>query len=283
MSDTQEECFLFYYQQNNTRPIMDNNYYDKNPPSPDTFQKNDLELNPDNSFIPGDSSSITEQKVFENNNTPNIFNNYANSLKQTNDNTKKLTNPKKEKDIIQERKKRGRPRKKGTKKVHTKVSTDNLRCKIKNLLLKSIREFLNTKIDEKYKTGKYDGQLLLLKKIKKDQKESINAYKEFFKKTIRDIFSQNITNRNKTCQPNHNKELINSLLNDNDEKKRRLYSKLFNLELNDCLKKIKNKSEMECLKGLEKIFEKNIAQLKKKVEDDDYIKKLNRMLEEFEI
>ena len=283
MSDTQEEYFLLYNQQNNTPSIMDDNYYNKNPSFPDTFQKNDLELNPDNSLIPGDSSSITEQKVFENNNTQNIVDNYANSLKQTNDNTKKLTNPKKEKDIIQEIKKRGRPRKKGTKKVHTKVSTDNLRCKIKNLLLKSIREFLNTKIDEKYKTGKYDGQLLMLKKIKKDQKESINAYKEFFKKKIIDIFSQNITKRNKTCRPNHNKELINSLLNDSDEEKKRLYSKLFNLELNDCLKKIKNKSEMKCLKGLEKIFEKNKAQLKKKVEDDDYIKKLNRMLEEFEI
>ena len=127
------------------------------------------------------------KKIYTNDNSPNIVNNIlTNSLKNTNDNTKKITKTKIEKDITQnpQKKKRGRPKTKNKKKrIHTKKSKDNLRCKIKFLLLKSIREYINTKIDNKYKFGgKYFGQLLIMKK---NEKESICFYREFFQKTIR--------------------------------------------------------------------------------------------------
>ena len=197
---------------------------------------------------------------------------------------KKITKTKIEKDITQnpQKKKRGRPKTKNKKKrIHTKKSKDNLRCKIKFLLLKSIREYINTKIDNKYKFGgKYFGQLLIMKK---NEKDSICFYRKFFQKTIREIFSEDITNRysNENCSKDHNKKLIEKLLNDDDEEKRKFYNELFDLKLINCLQHFRSYAKYYLLKGLKK-FKEMEYELKKKGEDDNYIEKLKISLDELE-
>ena len=279
MSDIQVECFNLYTLKSNTSSNLDYNNLDKNSDSSDTIQKNVFEFNQDKSLNHDDSLSNSEQIVFTKQNIQNIVGNCTTSLKKTNDNTNKSTKTKKEKDNIQIDRKRGRERSKNTKKVHTKKYKDNLRYKIKTLLMKSLIKFINNKIDKKYKTGKkYQGQLLSLKKT--NQEASIATYKILFQKTIREYFSQDITTRNKTCLNDHNKQLINSLLNDSDEEKRKFFSELFNTKLINCLQKFRGKKEpdLDYLNGLE-TFDKIKIQLG---EDKDYIKKLTKCLEEFE-
>ena len=220
------------------------------------------------------------KKIYTNDNSPDIVNNIStNSLKKTIDNTKKITKTKIEKDITQnpQKKKRGTPKIKNEKKrIHTKKSKDNLRCKIKFLLLKSIREYINTKIDNKYKFGgKHFGQLLIMKK---NEKESICFYRKFFQKTIREIFSEDITNRYryKNCSKDHNKKLIEKLLNDDDEEKRKFYNELFDLKLINCLQHFRSYAKYYLLEGLKK-FKEIKYELKKKGEDDNYIEKLKKL------
>ena len=220
------------------------------------------------------------KKIYTNDNSPDIVNNIlTNSLKKTIDNTKKITKTKIEKDITQnpQKKKRGTPKIKNEKKrIHTKKSKDNLRCKIKFLLLKSIREYINTKIDNKYKFGgKHFGQLLIMKK---NEKESICFYRKFFQKTIREIFSEDITNRysNENCSKDHNKKLIEKLLNDDDEEKRKFYNELFDLKLINCLQHFRSYAKYYLLEGLKK-FKEIKYELKKKGEDDNYIEKLKKL------
>ena len=162
MIDIQDFLFKIYTQKSNTSSNLDFNNLDKNSDSSDTTQKNVFEFNQDKSLNHDDSLSNSEQIVFTKQNIPNIVGNCTTSLKKTNDNTNKSTKTKKEKDNIQIDRKRGRERSKNTKKVHTKKYKDNLRYKIKTLLMKSLIIFINNKIDKKYKTGKkYQGQLLI--------------------------------------------------------------------------------------------------------------------------
>jgi len=145
--------------------------------------------------------------------------------------------------------------------------------------MKSLRKYLNSQIDIKYWVGKkYDGQLLI-KKLK-DEK-SIRYYKTFFQKTIQDIFSEDITHRNKTCSNDHNKQLIEKLLNDSDEEKRRFYNRLFNLKLIDCLQHFRNYAYWSYLVGME-TFDDIKEGLKKENVNEDYIKDLKKTLDEFE-
>ena len=282
MSNLKLNCFDIFYPEINNSSFIGYNNFDKSSDSSITIMKNDSESNQEVSsdvFLP-----INEEKIFSNNKSScNAYNFGINSLKKTNVNTKK-TNAKIKKYIshITKTKKKGRPKIKNTKKkTHTKNSKDNRKCKIKNLLLKSIRKYINTKIDIKYKIGKkYDGQLLITKK-KENQNESICFYRTFFQKTIRDIFSEDISNRYQNCSKTHNKELIEKLLNDNNEENRKYYNELFELKLINCLQHFRKYALYSCLKGL-KTFKEMKHELKKKGEEDDYIKNLKKSLDELE-
>jgi hypothetical protein len=166
------------------------------------------------------------------------------------------------------KKKRGRP---GTTGNHNKFSDDNIRTKCKHLILKSVLEFINKKIEEKYNGN--IGQGIFIKKLlvinqKQKSDASIQFNKDFLDKTLGDIFSENISSRYTTYPPNHNNILIKELLNDKDESKNTYFKKLFSLTFSDCLKHFRGsqiKEELEGLKGFDNInseFEN----------DEDYLK-----------
>ena len=166
------------------------------------------------------------------------------------------------------KKKRGRP---GTTGNHNKFSDDNIRTKCKHLILKSVLEFINKKIEEKYNGN--IGQGIFIKKLlvinqKQKSDASIQFNKDFLDKTLGDIFSENISSRYTTYPPNHNNILIKELLNDKDESKNTYFKKLFSLTFSDCLKHVRGsqiKEELEGLKGFDNInseFEN----------DEDYLK-----------
>ena len=123
-----------------------------------------------------------------------------NSINTMNINFQKIKiNKKNNKDS----KKRGRKRKRediddNDTKIHNKFSDDNLRKKCKNIVLKSILEFINKKIKEQYNNkighGKFKKELKILDQEKK-VKYIVTFDKSFIKKTLKEIFSGDISAR----------------------------------------------------------------------------------------
>jgi len=123
-----------------------------------------------------------------------------------------------------EEKKRGRKRKRENnndnednvdKKAHNKFSDDNLRKKCKNTILKYALKFINEKIKEKYKNkighGKFKKELKILNQEKK-AKSTVDFDKSFLTKTLKDIFSGDISARFYNFSKDYNRELIKSLI-----------------------------------------------------------------------
>ena len=152
-------------------------------------------------------------------------------------------------------------------KVHDRFSDDNMRKKCKNLILKFLLEFINDKIKIKYNYnighGKSEKALKILNQ-KYKKKATVNSDREFMDKTLCDIFSQDISNRFCKYSSDHNKNVIESLINEDDEIKRNYFTKLFNLTFRDCLMNLSGEKYFEELEGF-----KNLTDIK------DYLMKKN--------
>ena len=118
------------------------------------------------------------------------------------------------------------------KKAHNKYSDDNMRKKCKNIILKYAIIFINSKIKEIYKgdigNGSLKKQLKILKQNNKI-KSTVEIDKIFLEKLLKDILSEDISNRFNNLSSDHNKIMIESLINDKDEKKNKYFNSLFNL------------------------------------------------------
>ena len=156
-------------------------------------------------------------------------------------------------DNNKEIKKRGRKRERENNnneaiKSHDKFSDDNLRKKCKNIVLKYALQFINRKIKEKYKNsighGKFRKKLKIIEQ-KNKIKSTVNIDKSFLEKNLKDIFSDNITARFNNLSKMHNKVIIESLMNEEDEEKRIYFNKLFNIKFFDCLNYFIENEEIE--------------------------------------
>ena len=171
---------------------------------------------------------------------------------------------------------------KKSKKKHTKFSYDNLKHKCKHLVIESLMKFINEKIYEAYE-GNIGNGLTIKKLLKMNQSQKANANVEFNKKFItknlKEIFSQNITQKISLYEPDHNKRLIDKLLSEKKDK----FEKLFNLTFIQCLEHFVGDKEIEELKGL-KLFSELKEEIVKKYEKDgeSYYQNLNIFLKEFE-
>ena len=185
--------------------------------------------------------------------------------------------------IIEEDKNVGRKRKRPcvNGKTHAKFADDNLRRKIKHLVLESLFIFINKKIKEICKNNNNKGnfEIQLLKINKKQKSEAkIEHDKEFLKKSLGDIFSVNITEKYKNYPLNQNKQIINFLKNTEKFGNPEYFRNLFNLSFLKCLKHYRgdeNILELEGLEGIEIIKDKF-------KEDKDYIKNLEYYIMNFE-
>ena len=185
--------------------------------------------------------------------------------------------------IIEEDKNVGRKRKRPcvNGKTHDKFADDNLRKKIKHLVLESLFIFINKKIKEICKNNNNKGnfEIQLLKINKKQKSEAkIEHDKEFLKKSLGDIFSVNITEKYKNYPLNQNKQIINFLKNTEKFGNPEYFRNLFNLSFLKCLKHYRgdeNILELEGLEGIEIIKDKF-------KEDKDYIKNLEYYIMNFE-
>ena len=219
-----------------------------------------------------------------------IDQNKLNSLKQLNSSKNKV-----DEYINKEEKKRGRKRKRENnndneysvdKKAHNKFSDDNLRKKCKNTILKYALKFINEKIKEKYKNkighGKFKKELKILNQEKK-AKSTVDFDKSFLTKTLKDIFSGDISARFYNFSKDYNRELIKSLIQDKDEERKQFFIKLFNITFIECLKYFREDKEalnIEELNGFKKISLIKDEFIKK--HGNDYVEMFIHYLNNFE-
>ena len=144
--------------------------------------------------------------------------------------------------------------------LHNKFSDDNIIRKVKNAILQNTRIFINSKIKTiyEYKNNKFSKRKELLK-MKKSQPISsrVDYNKNFLEKNLGEIFSDNISSKYIKYPSSHNKKLIESLINDEDEQKRKIFNAIFNFNLTflDCLNHFRGSKIIEELKGLNNLEE----------------------------
>ena len=271
------------------------------------FFPNCLDSNEDiinTNFNEETSNSIFDQKLKSlTRETTNINNNCAFSITNFNFIIEKKTtknniinNVEEEKDInVKDPKRLGRKtkrevrtksednNKKKKSEVHDKFYDDNMRKKCKNIILKYLFEFINNKLKAVYSKdmgyGDYKKELKILDK-KNSKKSTYNSDREFIEKKLIDIFSQKISMRCCNFSPDHNKKIIELLINEQDEQKRNYFVNLFNLTISDCLKYFTGDKYYKELEGM-----KNYSAVKedlKKVNGEEYVNHLIYYLKNFE-
>ena len=202
--------------------------------------KKDNELNLNNTIknLDNKETDLKTKIRYDNNNQSISFNNdykisnfyfsINRALIYINQNKKYISN-----------KKRGRKRKIENnqneiinQKIHNKFSDDNIRKKCKNIVLKYALESINEKIKEKYNNnighGNFKKELKILNQSNK-VKSTVNVDKSLLNKTLWEIFSDDISNRFYNYPKNHNKIIIESLINEEDKEKRKYFNNLFNI------------------------------------------------------
>ena len=96
-------------------------------------------------------------------------------------------------------------------------------------------------------------ELLTLNKMPKFE-SSIEYNKMFLNKTIKEIFSENISSKFTNYQKDFNKKLIEKLINEEGDKENREYfNSLFNLTFLDCLKHFNKAKQIKELDGMDNI------------------------------
>ena len=167
------------------------------------------------------------------------------------------------------------------KKPHTKFSYDNLKRECKHLVIENVMNFINEKINITYDgnigEGLFKKQLM---KLNQEQKKNsgVEFNQLFLNKTLKEILSQNITKRIKFYKEDHNKVLINRLI----EEKRDEFESLFNLTFIDCLEHFIGNKKVEELEGLTLFSELKDSILEKYENDgESYYNNLELFMKDF--
>ena len=164
---------------------------------------------------------------------------------------------------------------------HNKFSDDNLRRKVKHLVLSYTMKFINEKISELYEgnigSGIFRKELLTI-----NQKQKANAKvefnQEFLDKKLGDIFSEDISTRFTIFPLNHNRQVIIDLKNETDNNKRIYFNNLFNISFLECLKHFRGEIVINELIGLSGM--NNVEETYK--EDNEYLETLKYYIMNYE-
>lgn len=157
---------------------------------------------------------------------------------------------------------------------HNKYSDDNIIRKCKHVILDNIMNYINNKIKIIYpeKENKIIDEKRLLK-LKQDQvKKSKAEYnKNFLNKSLKSIYSEDVSSKYTRYTPSHNKNLIESLINDTNENIRKYFNSIFNLTFMDCLNHFRESKTFEQLQGTQLLndYLKEIK-IEEKEDNDDY-------------
>lgn len=136
---------------------------------------------------------------------------------------------------------------------HNKFADDNLRKKSKHIILSEILTFINLKINQIY-NGNLGYGICMKKLLSLNHKIISNIKIEYnqslLHRTLKDIFSTDISRKYTNFPKDHNKLLINNLLNEEDDDKRNYFHNLFNLTFLEALNHFQQKKVIKELVGL---------------------------------
>ena len=140
--------------------------------------------------------------------------------------------------------------------IKTKFEDDNTRRRIKNILLDEIKNFINKQIIKLYNNK--IGQGILKKELKPlNQKQKSNGNieesKEFIRKSVGEIFSDDITGRITNFPKDHNKKLIEKLLNEENIIIKNYFNDLFKITFFQCLEHFRGTKYYTELNGMRKM------------------------------
>ena len=173
------------------------------------------------------------------------------------------------------KKKRGRP---GTTGDHDKFSDDNLRRKVKHLLLDNLLSFINNKIYKVYE-GQIGNGIFVKKLLNLNQRQktdsTIQFNKDLLQKNLGDIFSDDISSKYTIFPVEHNRNLITKFLNEENEEKKEYFNKLFSITFMDSLEHFRGSKIINELIGL-----KEIESIKS--DDDEYLNQLRFYFNNYE-
>ena len=169
-----------------------------------------------------------------------------------------------------------------------KFRTDNINKKIRCILLKNLEIFINHKINEIHNNNIGHGKMikrLWISKINIIENSRIIFKQMLLKKTLLEIFSENIKPIFTNYPLDKNKKLIEELLNEKDDDKRNYFKNLFNLTFFDCYEHFTTKRVIEELQGLKTFLDiKNDEnELKRlKLDDKEYLNSFEDFLNNYE-
>ena len=120
---------------------------------------------------------------------------------------------------------------------------DNELRKTKSISIRLYIDFFNRKIDLSYKYSKKNRRLKLknINYKKYINNADIEFNREFFYMSLKDIFSYDISPKNK--DENNNKKLFNNLYNEEDAKIREIFIKISNISLIEFINILVGKKE----------------------------------------
>ena len=206
------------------------------------------------------------------------------NLEKTTKKTKIIRNKKRKRKKIDDKDKNvERKEESDNNESRVKYSIDNLIRRTKNVVLNSMLQFDNNVILKTYdyNIGRGINTKILLKNDysqKRDTKIEFN--KNFLYKTQQEIFSEKISKKNKYKFPeDHNKILIENLLEEKDEIKRNIFQSLFSKTFKECIHQICGNEYFECLEGLKQIYDEEMIKMK---EDEEFKKLINDVLNNYE-
>ena len=136
---------------------------------------------------------------------------------------------------------------------HNKFTDDNLSRKCKRVLLEILFYYINNIIKKVYNNNIYDGENeRQLMKLNQSQTICSKAdyNREFLNKKLKEIFSNDISTKYTKHSLSHNRDLIQKLLNEEDEQKKIIFQKLFNLTFFNCLDHFRGTQKFQELEGM---------------------------------
>ena len=156
----------------------------------------------------------------------------------------------------------------------------NLKIKTKRIIINVLIDYTNYTIKKVYggKIGNGVFNQKIIRQIKSSEIENItiNHIKQLLHKTIKEILSTDISKKYTSVLSNFNEKIINDLLNEENEDKRKIFNDLFNKTFLDWILMLFDpKGE------LKDVYEEELHKNKKR--DENEINKINQMIKNFEV
>ena len=224
------------------------------------------------------SLSIPTKQIFsekDNNNKLTISKELQNIQKEENINEKMTKNT-----FLSKKTKEKEEKKEKNK--NNKFKDNNIRRKCKRILLDIILSFINEKIKEFYNNnigkGIFKKELQNLNQTQTSE-SNVKFNQDFLNKTLKDIFSEDICRKINNFPPEHNKNLVEKLLNEKDIIIKDYFTNLFNLTFFQCLEHYRGTNFYNELNQM-KLFKNEINNYTNG--DEEYTRLLEHYIQNYE-